>query len=83
MAVHRTREDKMRAEQHRMQGAGSAPSFKYSHSGSVSRKNTQKPDRVEVDMGVCTRQDLTRTFIVSLILLIILVGIFQYLRYNG
>lgn len=83
MPRQRTKEQKKRAEQHRALAAHEPQVFSYKDTGSVRKAIPLQKGPKEVDLTKYTRGDLIRTGIISIILLAILVGIFQYLRYNG
>ena len=83
MPQHRTKEQKRRAVQHRSQGEGEPPVFSYTVTGQTKNPVTVSKALKEVNLIEYTKRDLLKTAVVSIILCILLVGIFQYLRYNG
>lgn len=83
MAQHRTKEQKKRADQHRSLAGHEPQVFTYKDTGSVRKVTPVQKGPKEIDLTQYTKGDLIRTGIISIILLAILVGIFQYLRYNG
>lgn len=83
MPQHRTKEQKRRAVQHRSQGEVEPQVFSYKAISGSKKPATANKVLKEVNLIQYTKQDLLKTAVVSVVLCILLVGIFQYLRYNG
>ncbi len=92
MAEHRTKKQKRMATAHRVSGVAEIGRpvttgplvFSLRDQTKPVQKKTSTPSVFQdSELASYTKRDLTRTGIVSFILLAVLVGIFQYLRYNG
>ncbi|MBP7774176.1 hypothetical protein KA078_00125 [Candidatus Woesebacteria bacterium] len=83
MPQHRTKEQKRRAVQHRSLGEAEPQVFSYTATGETKKPVTAQKVLKEVNLVEFTKRDLLKTAVVSVVLGILLVGIFQYLRYNG
>lgn len=83
MPQHRTKEQKRRAVQHRSLGEVEPQVFSYTATGGIKKSVTVNKVLKEVNLIEYTKRDLLKTVVVSVVLCMLLVGIFQYLRYNG
>ncbi len=83
MPQHRTKEQKRHAVQHRSQGGTEPQVFSYTATRGAKKPVTVNKVLKEVNLIDYTKRDLLKTAVVSVVLCILLVGIFQYLRYNG
>lgn len=92
MAEHRTKKQKRNARAQRVEHVrepaqpvttGPLVFTLKQHAAASQKKHVSAAAFQDTEMTTYTKQDLLRTGVVSFILLTVLVGIFQYLRYNG
>ncbi len=83
MPQQRTKEQKRHAVQQRSKDGTEPQVFTYTPSSGAKKLATVSKVLKEVNLFEYTKRDLLKTAAVSVVLGILLVGIFQYLRYNG